>query len=170
MKDLRLPRTLRDEPAAEHLGSKLATRAVPLWEGGDVLAVGVELFDELNRALIDALACGRIVRGFEAAERALDASQLGLNHADQKSGATRGARVSRLVVLANDGSDRFYRNVQSMLLAHSPRVLALRVDTDENALGQLLFGPNGRARLLLVDHKAPVAEVLLALANRWATS
>ncbi len=71
-------------------------------------------------------------------------------------------------MLADDGAERFYRNVESLLRRHAPRVLALRLSADERALGQLLFGPDERARLLLVEHKDAVSAVLLALASRWS--
>ncbi len=168
MNALRLPRKLNDEPVAAHLGRELALRAHPLWEGGDVSAVRVEVGEDVEEALRGARASGRIVRGFEGAERALAANQLGLKLADQKTGVERGARVSRLIVLADDGSERFYRNVESLLRRHAPRVLALRLSANEDAVGQLLFGPDQRARLLLVEHKDAVTHVLLALAKQWA--
>ena len=168
MNELRLPRKLNDEPVAADLGRELVLRAHQLWEGGDVSAVRVEVGEDVAEALRGALARGRVVRGFEGAERALAADQLGLEHADQKTGVERGARVSRLIVLADDGSERFYRNVESLLRRHAPRVLALRLGADEDAVGQLLFGSGQRARLLLVEHKDAVADVLLALAKQWA--
>ena len=42
---------------------------------------------------------------------------------------------------------------------------ALYRRADERALGQLLFGPDQLARLLLVEHKDAVSAVLLALAS-----
>jgi len=75
----------------------------------------------------------------------------------------RGQRVSRLLVIADDGAERFYRNVEGVVRRHAPRVLALRLSTDERMLGNLLFGPNQVARLLLVEHKNAVSAILLAL-------
>ena len=46
-------------------------------------------------------------------------------------------------------------------------VLAVRVATDAEALGALLFGPGRRARLLMLEHKDAVAAVLLAIAEQW---
>ncbi len=42
-------------------------------------------------------------------------------------------------------------------------MLALRCDVDANALGELLFGPDCIARLLMIEHKEAVGAVLLAL-------
>lgn len=167
MEALRLPRRVEDEPGAAHLVRELAARSRPLWAGGELRVPRVEAAPDLEAVLKSAYSAGRIVRGLEGAERALAAEQRGLQHVDQKTGVARGGRVSRLVVLANDGSERFYRSVESLLQRHAPRVLALRLSVDEDALGRLLFGPNQVARLLLIEHKDAVSAVLLALAARW---
>jgi hypothetical protein len=93
--------------------------------------------------------------------------QQGLAHGDRKAGVGRGGRVSRLLVLAGDGSERFYREVESLLRRHAPRVLALRLPIDEVALGRLLFGGDQVARLLMVGHKDAVSAILLAIADHW---
>jgi hypothetical protein len=126
-----------------------------------------ELGADLEAALRSAYSAGRIVRGLEQSERALAAAQQGLVQVDRKTGVARGGRVSRLLVLADDGSERFYRSVESLLRRHEPRLLALRLSVDEGVLGRMLFGPDQVARLLLLDHKDSVSSVLLALAARW---
>lgn len=103
------------------------------------------------------------MRSLEGAERRLAAEGRGLSLVDQQSGVLRGARVSRLLVLADDGTERFYRRVEKLLRQQGPRVLPLRLDLNAETLGQMLFGPGRRALLLLVDHKEAVSAVLLAL-------
>ena len=168
MEALRLPRSIEEEPGAAHLASEIAARAQPLWSGGELHVVQAERAPALEAALKRAFSAGQIVRGLEGAERVLAAEELGLQHVDRKTGVERGRRVSRLLVLADDGAVRFYRNVESLLRRHAPRVLGLRLSADERALGQLLFGPDERARLLLVEHKDAVSAVLLALASQWS--
>lgn len=165
---LRLPRRVEDEPGAAHLAGELAARAAPLWSGGEVRVPRVEVVPDLEAALKSAFSAGRIVRGLEGAEHALAAEERGLKHAQLESGVERGGRVSRLLVLADDGAERFYRNVESLLRRHAPRVLALRLAVDQHALGQLLFGSDRVARLLLVTHKEAVSEILLTLAAQWS--
>ena len=84
--------------------------------------------------------------------------------ADAASGAPRGVRVSRLLLVTNDGADRFYRGVEALLRKHGARVLALRLELSAEALGALVLGPGERARLLLLEHKDAVTAALLALA------
>lgn len=78
----------------------------------------------------------------------------------------RGVRVSRLLVLADDGAERFYRHVETVLRRHGPRVLAVRVEVDAGALGELLFGPGHLVRLLMIEHKKAVCAVLLAMVGK----
>jgi hypothetical protein len=121
--------------------------------------------DALAKALQSAHSAGRVVRGLEGAEQTLAAEERGLRIADDKSGARRGARVSRLLLVSNDGAERFYRQVEALLRTHGRRVLAVRIAADAETLGSLLFGPGRRARLLMLEHKDAVASTLLALAN-----
>lgn len=164
----RLPKRVRDDPGAARLASELSARARPLWEGAELCASEAEISPGLQAALKSAFSAGRIVRGMEGAERTLAAEQQGLEHVDRTTGVERGGRVSRLLVLADDGSERFYRSVGFLLRRHAPRVLALRLNVDESGLGQLLFGPGQVARLVLVEHKDAVSAVLLALASEWS--
>jgi hypothetical protein len=161
----RLPRAVEDEPRAAHLSRALAGCSQPLWAGAELRVPQVDLTPAVEAALKSASSARRIVRGLEAAERALAAEAEGLSHVDRTTGVPRGERVSRLLVLADDGAERFYRRVESLLRRHAPRVLALRVSADQHVLGRLLFGPDQVARLLLVEHKAAVSAVLLALAT-----
>ena len=73
--------------------------------------------------------------------------------------------ASRLLVMADDGAERFYRQVERLLLRHGPRVLAVRLEVDADTLGEVVFGPGRRARLLLLDHKEAVSGVLLSMAD-----
>ncbi len=168
METVRLPRKVEEECDAGRLANELVARAQPLWAGGELRVARAELAPGLEAALRSAYSAGRIVRGLEGAERALGVEKRGQKRVDHKTGVDRGQRVSRLLLLANDGSDRFHRRVESLLLRHAPRVLALRVSAAEDTLGRLLVGRDQVARLLLVKHKDAVSAVLLALAAQWS--
>ena len=167
MEALRLPRMIEADPGTSHLASELTARARPLWPGGAQCVAQAEIAPALATALKHALEAGQVIRGFESADRALAGEERGLRRVDQRTGVERGRRVSRLLVLADDGAERFYRNVESLLRRHAPRVLGLRLSTSQHDLGQLLFGPDQVARLLLVEHKDAVSAILIALAATW---
>jgi hypothetical protein len=108
-----------------------------------------------------------VIRGLEGAERALAAEDRGLRLVHGAGAMGSHVRVSRLLVLAADGAERFYRHVETLLRRHGPRLLAVRVDADAGVLGELLFGPGRLARLLMIEHKEAVSAVLLAIAWEW---
>lgn len=167
---LRLPREVEADPRAPQLLRGLASHTRPLWAGGTIGVPEARLTAGLAEALQAAHAAGRVVRGLESVERVLAAQAKGLQHADRKSGSARGERVSRLLVLANDGAERFYRQVESLLRRHGARVMAVRLDADAVRLGGLLFGGSRVARLVMVEHKASVAAVLFAMSPQWESS
>ena len=166
MEKIKLPKAVENEPRSAALASGLASRAHPLWEGGERCIPHADLSPALEAALKSAFSTGQIVRGFEAAQSALAAEERGLQNVNRKTGVARGQRISRLLVLTEDGAERFYRNVEGLVRRHAPRVLALRLSADERTLGNLLFGPDQVARLLLVERKNAVSAVLLALVAR----
>ena len=160
---LRLPKSVEADPRAARLLEQLTTQREPLWPASTVQIPVARMSDALATALQSAHSASRVVRGLESAEKALAAEERGLEMADRRSGAPRGVRVSRLLLLSNDGAARFYRQVEALLRRHGQRVLAVRIATNADALGALLFGPGRRARLLMLEHKDAVAAVLLAL-------
>ena len=164
---LRLPKLVEKDSRSPMLLSGLKNHSQQLWSQSELKVPVARLDEHLVTALKDAYIKGQIVRGLEGAERTLAAEERGLRIADQKIGQARGVRVSRLLLLANDGSERFYRQVETLLLRHGHRVLAIRLDTTADKLGNLLFGPNKVAKSVMLEHKSAVASVLLSLANQW---
>jgi len=167
---LRLPRQTEAEPFAARLLDEIDAHAQPLWPGGELRVPCVELAPGLEAALRAARVTRRLVRGAELVERALAADAQGQGHVDRATGAARGERVSRLLVLADDGSQRFYRNAEALLRHHAPRVMAIRVRADEALLGGALFGEGEVARMVMLDHKDAVADALRALAVHWGAA
>ena len=162
---LRLPRLVEADPRGQELLSGLTSHVRPLWPGGKIKVPTVAFNPALVEVLRIAHRAGQLVRSLENAERRLATEGRGLGLVDQKSGVSRGERVSRLLVLADNGAERFYRHVEKLLRQHGPRVMALRLDVKAETLGQMLFGPGHRVLLLLLDHKEAVSAMLLALAE-----
>ena len=167
---LRLPKAVEADESAAGLARELERRAEPLWSDGTWPVAKIGRCAEVDAALRAAFSSGRLVRGLEEAQRALAAEERGLSHVDRKTGVARGGRVSRLLVISDDGAERFYRHVESLLKRHAPRVLALRMSIDEAEMGEVVFGSGHVARLLLVEHKDAVSSVLLAAAAAWRGS
>jgi hypothetical protein len=137
-----------------------------LWKEGEIEVAVARLSSELETALRNAHNAGQVVQGLESAERRLVLEDRGLRLADKKSSVQRGERVSRLLVMSDDGAERFYRKVESLLRRHGPRMLAVRLEVDAATLGELIFGKGRLARLLMLEHKEAVSAVLLAMAGQ----
>jgi hypothetical protein len=157
---------VESDPRGAALQQHLIEHSQPVREGSGVTVVAARI-EGLETTLRRALRTGRLVRGLESAEQKLATEERGLRLVDQSSGVTRGGRVSRLLLLANDGSDGFYRQVENLLRRHAPRVLAVRLDVDATGLGEPLYGAGSTARLLMIQHKKAVAEVLFRLAEQF---
>ncbi len=176
---LRLPKHVESDPRGQQLLDSLKAHTQPLWAEGKVSVPAALLTLELAEALKQAYASGQVIRGLENVERTLAVEERGLqmmkskindhhvklNVYHRQTGARHGDRVSRLIILANDGAERFYRNVETMLNRHGPRILAVRLETDAGVLGELLFGPGRIARLIMLKHKQAVSSTLLAMAG-----
>lgn len=164
---LRLPKSVESDPRGAQLLSSLTAHARPLWKESEIAIPVAAMTRELADALRSAYSAGHVVRSLENAERALAAEERGLLMADRRIGVPRGVRISRLLLIADDGAERFYRHVEALLGRHGPRILAVRLEMDEAGLGELLFGPGSVARLLMLEHKQAVGSVLLAMAGQW---
>jgi hypothetical protein len=165
---LRLPKSLDDHPQLPALRTQLRSCSRKLWEGGAAQVPVVRWSEPLASALGNAQREGHLLQGIEQAERTLDREAHGLSIADSRSSTERGSRVSRLLVVSNDGTERFYRQVERLLRTQGPRLLALRLDADSRQLSTVMGDPGGLARALLVEHKTSVARVLLALCESGA--
>jgi hypothetical protein len=154
LSDIRFPRQLEADGTAETIRKALMARTVKLWPGGDLDVARIMMDDPLQKALRLARLQGRIQYGFETDENK------GIANVRGRGGAPYGDRVSRLLLFSNDGAERFYRHIESLLQAHAPRLLGCLLDIDGIALGSALTGKEIRIKLLMVDHKDAVSEIL----------
>jgi hypothetical protein len=161
---LALPRAVEADARAAAVHAALAAGAVLLWQRGTLIAARLSLAPALARALGTARAQRRLVVGLDAAASALAAERAGLD-ALVRRGTPVGGRVSRLLLVADDGTERFYRQVERVALAHAPRVLVVRCAADAVALGTAVLGRPRTVKAVLAAHRDAVAALLLALGD-----
>ena len=157
----KLPRHIESDPSFTKILSLLQSRTRKLQDGSKLNVSLVGLTDALTNALLTAYRSGHVIRGLEAAAEKLDHERSGLLKLKQR--VAQGERISRLVLMSNDGSKRFYREADRLLEKHFPRVLGWVVNIDSSNLGSLLFGPEKSAKIILINHKEAVSQILLAL-------
>jgi hypothetical protein len=161
----RWPRALIEQGAADSLAARWTTSRSASSAAGRPAFAHHPLTPELSSALFEARRSRRLVRGLEAAEEALEGQALGVWRVMPDSGppaapSTGAGRISRLLLISADGSDRFYRNINSLMRKYGAMLEALVVTCDELDLGAAAFGKGQRARALLVEHKEAVVRVL----------
>ncbi len=113
--------------------------------------------------LFDARRARRLARGLEGAETLLAAEEAGLKMSASSQTKSDRARISRLLVVSGDGSERFYRQVERLRERFVNRLEILLLDCDDEALGAAAFGRGRRARALLIHHKDAVVRFLSIL-------
>lgn len=161
---IKLPKDLLDDPRHSEVAALLEAGAAPLWEGGRHPVPTVPLTDSLVQFLRQTFHTGFAVQGLELIAEKLAAEQLGLDLVAQKNpGAPVAARMSRLLIVANDGSTRFYRDCDGLLTRYAQRLGACRIDLPGEALGEAVFGRPKLVRSALVLDKKAVSRALLAL-------
>ena len=162
----RWPRALIEQGAADSLAERwTASRRAALAAGSPPFARH-SLTPELASTLFEARRSRRLVRGLEAAEEALAAQLAGVRPAVPGPDATLSkapGRISRLILVSVDGSDRFYRNINQIVRKYGETLEVLVLLCDELELGAAAFGGGQRARALLVEHKEAVVRVLDSL-------
>lgn len=160
----KLPRALETDPHRDAIERALSHDLKPLWGEGTAKVAHLPLTPALAAALAYAGKADHLARGLEKAEQTLVREAKGLQAARDKDGSAPADRISRLLVLANDGAERFYRDAEQLLRHHADRLVVLRLDATSAELGAQVFGEGKVAKALLVADKDAVGRVLVALA------
>jgi hypothetical protein len=148
----RMPRAIELDPRHEAIAAVLARGPVPL-------------DPPLLAALRAALDAHRLERGLEHIESVLANEQRGLEALRARTSDPPVDRTSRLLVVADDGSPRFYREVDRLLARHADRLLGMRVAAPTAAFARAIFGRELLVRAVLVTDREATTAVLFALAG-----
>jgi hypothetical protein len=163
LSEIRLPRELEADGAAEAIRQALVARIVELLPGGDLSVPMITMGDHLKKVLQRAKLNGQILWGLEAISHKLMAEKRGLDNLQRKRDLPSGERVSRLLLMSNDGAQRFYRQIEHLLRLHGPRILGCMLDMDGNVLGSLITGKERQIKVIMAEHKGVVSEILRTL-------
>ncbi len=162
---LRLPKDLADNPRKDVIEAWFTASEAPLRDGGAAKASHWQFDERIVAAIKRSCRPGTLVQGLEEIRKTLDRELKGLDELRKKTGREQQPRLSRLLVLANDGSDRFYRDVESLLARHGARTWACVVDASSEALGKALAAKGGPAKALMIADRKALAGFLAALAE-----
>jgi hypothetical protein len=161
---LKLPKDVLADPRHDAVVKLLTTHAGLLWEGGRNPVATLPLTSALSGALRGALTARQACQGLELITEKLANEQKGLDAVRSKAPESpQNARVSRVLFLANDGSTRFYRDCEALLVRYPQRLMACRIEVTGDELGKAVLGTSKMVRSVLVFDKAFAAQALLAL-------
>jgi hypothetical protein len=167
MSILKLPKDVVADPRHDALVSLLAKNTSLLWERGHAPVPTLPMTDALATVLRRALAEGHASQGLEHIGDVLAGEQKGLDALKRKAPESpQNARVSRILFISNDGSPRFYRDVDALLARYPQRLLVCRLDISGEELGPKLVSSDKLIRSVLVTDKRIGALALLALLPR----
>lgn len=109
--------------------------------------------DALRKALKEALRAKHLVQGLEKIGNQLDKEKKGLDLLKNKSGQVSAPRMSRLILLANDGSERFYHDAESILIRHADRAYGCLVLADSETIGKEIAVKAMPAKAFMIDDR-----------------
>ena len=160
---LRLPRELEVHDCRETLVKLLASNLRPLWKDSLQQVSQIPITAELENALRLAAHCRQLEVGLENIEKILNREKKGL--AEQGDDSRSALRLSRLLLITNDGSQRFYRACEKILFDHSNRIRILRVDVSSVGFLHSIYGADRAVKAFLISKRQSVCSVLLSLVS-----
>ena len=161
--DMRFPRQLEADGSAEIIRGELMAHTSKLWTESKIDVPTIPLSEPMKTVLKQARLQGRIRFGFEPILQKLTGEKKGITNVREQTDAPYGDRISRLLLFSNDGAERFYRHIEQVMETHAPRLLCCLLNIDGGALGQLFTGEGGVIKIIMVEHKNAVSDVLRAL-------
>ncbi|OPY87712.1 MAG: hypothetical protein A4E72_01442 [Syntrophus sp. PtaU1.Bin208] len=158
-----LPRKLQHLEDGEALRTALYGRTLPLRKESDFVVPLLTVNSALAEALRTAERRGHLRIGLDAAEEKLARERHGLLKMKREQGLRIGERISRLILVADDGTERFYRSVEWLANDHKSRLLVCRLNIPGSEIGRILFREERNIKLLLIDHKDTVSLIFQTL-------
>ncbi|MBI3554657.1 MAG: hypothetical protein HY074_00155 [Deltaproteobacteria bacterium] len=162
---LKLPRQVEADPRCESIVELLARNQQPLWEKGTLTVPHLTFLPSLENALKFSFGTKQLERGLEHIDVILNAEQKGQMAVREQKNAAPAYRVSRLLVIPDECTERFYRTCEATLFHHAERVLGIRVNVPYTTFAQSFLGPEAHVKVLLVSERAAVANVLFSLVS-----
>lgn len=155
---MKLPKQLIEENIEEDVLAALAKESIELYADSKIYIPLLRLTPELRKNIFYAKSLGELIFGYEVIVKALANEKRGLNHVDNQS-----ERVSRLLIVTNDGSPRFYRELEFLQKQQGGRVLICRLDVGSVLMGDILGFKDKIVKAVLLNRKTSMINVLRSL-------
>jgi len=160
---MHFPRQLEAAGLAEEIREALDVRKIRLRPEGEMEVPVLSISPSLTNAIRKAGMQRRIRFGFDDIAEKLASEKKGIDHVSRQMNTQQKDRISRLLLFSNDGAERLCRHIEQILTGHSGRILGCQLDIDGETLGRLLTGGSVGIKVILVEHKDAVSDILRAL-------
>ena len=155
---MKLPKQLEKESVESDVRAALERESIELYSDSEIYIPVLKLSQELRKQIFYAKSLGELIFGYEAIEKALANELRGLQKVDTPSD-----RMSRLLIVTNDGSPRFYRELEFLHKKQGSRVMICRLDVGSVLMGNILGFEGKQVKALLLNRKTSVINVLKSL-------
>jgi hypothetical protein len=118
----------------------------------------LELTAELRKHLFYARSQGELIFGYEDIQKVLSNESTGLKKVNNESD-----RVSRFLIVTNDGSKRFYRELEFLSREQGGRVLLAKLDIDSALMADVLNLKGKVIKAVLLTRKTSLVNILRSL-------
>jgi hypothetical protein len=165
LSSIAFPRQLESDGSVEKIRSALSVRKTKIRAEGNIEVPVIHVSESLIIVMKRARMQRRVRFGLDDIFERLAAEKKGINHVHQETQSKHSERISRLLLFSNDGTERLYRRIEQILTEHRQRILGCRLDVDGKTLSQFITGRSAEIKVILVEHKDAVSDVLRALAD-----
>ena len=155
---MKLPKQLEKEGVESDVRAALKEERIELYKASNIYIPVLKLTPNLRTNIFHAKSLGELVIGYAAIVKALSNELRGLQKIDSLSD-----RVSRLLMVKNDGSPRFYREFAFLQKRQGARVLICRLDVDSVLMAGILGLKDQVVKTVLLNKKKSVINVLKSL-------
>ncbi len=155
---MKLPKQLGKENLEEGVQAALENESIELCSDSNIYIPVLKLNPELRKQIFYAKFQDELIVGSRDIEKYLKNELHGLKKVNNLSD-----RVSRLLIVTNDGSPRFYRQLEFLHKEQGGRVLICRLDVDSVLMGNILELKEKQVKAVLLNRKESVVNVLKSL-------
>ncbi|MBT3294698.1 MAG: hypothetical protein HN919_09365 [Verrucomicrobia bacterium] len=155
---MQLPKQLAKDGVESEVKAALERKTIAPCSDSPFTIPLLTLTPELRQQLFYATSLGELTIGADALQKELQNERRGLANVNGQS-----ERISRLLIVTNDGSPRFYRDVEYLHKQEGGRVLICLLNSDAATMGTLLGLKDKQVKAILLNRKTSVANVLKSL-------
>ncbi len=155
---MKLPKQLGQEEIESDVRAVLEKDSIELCSDSNIYIPVLKLNTELRKQIFYAKFIDELIIGYRDVEKTLENELHGLQNVKNKSD-----RVSRLLLVTNDGSPRFYKQLEFLHQNQGGRVLICRLDVDSLLMGNILELKNKQVKAVLLNRKKSVVNVLKSI-------